>query len=356
MDITTFRKKLINWFSGNRRPLPWRQNRNWYRIWISETMLQQTQVTQVIPYYHRFLHKFPNVRALASASLENLLKIWEGMGYYARARNLHAAARLIMTEYGGELPRDQRKIRDLPGFGPYTTNAVLSLAFNEPFSVVDGNVTRIICRLFAIDLDIRQPATKKIISQKADQLLDQEHAGVFNEAIMELGAIICTPRMPLCAKCPVSEYCQAKQQKKVDRIPYKSPPIAKPLANVTAYVVRRKNKFLLAQRPAAGLLGGFWEFPSILSEKNPDFSRKFPVDLPFTGKVARELQPVRHSFTHFNLLIKPVVFLIDSSDFNFTFYTAVQWTEYDEFSRFPMHRFMHKILDQIVAESEIVPQ
>ena len=356
MDITGFRKKLIDWFSKNSRPLPWRQNKNWYRIWISETMLQQTQVAQVIPYYQRFLDKFPNVRALASASVENLLKLWEGMGYYARARNLHAAARLIMTQYEGELPRDQRKIRDLPGFGHYTTNAVLSLAFNEPLSVVDGNVTRIICRLFAIDLDVRHSATKKIISQKADLLLDQAHAAVFNEALMELGAIICTPRMPLCGQCPVTEYCQAKHQKRIDRLPYKSPSIAKPLANVTVYIIRQKNKFLLAQRPTPGLLGGFWEFPSILSKKNPGFSRNFPVDLPFTGKVIRQLQPVRHSFTHFNLLIKPVLFRIDRSDFNFTYYTAVRWIEYGEFSLFPMHRFMHKILNQIAVESEIVAQ
>ena len=319
-------------------------------------MLQQTQVAQVIPYYQRFLHEFPNLRALASTSVENLLKLWEGMGYYARARNLHAAARLIVTRHNGELPRDRQKIRELPGFGLYTTNAVLSLAFNEPLSVVDGNVSRIICRLFAIDLDVKLSATKKVISQKADHLLDQVHAAVFNEALMELGAIICTPRMPLCGHCPVAEYCQAKHQKRVDRLPYKSPPVAKPSANVTAYIIRHKNKFLLAQRPATGLLGGFWEFPCIVSKNNPGFGRKFPVDIPFTGKVIRELQPVRHSFTHFNLVIKPILFHINSRDFNFTFYTTVRWIEYGEFSLFPMHRFMLKILNQVAAESEIVAQ
>ncbi len=317
-------------------------------------MLQQTQVNQVIPYYERFLRSFPDVKTLAAASLGSVLKQWEGLGYYARARNLHKAAQVIVTEYNGELPREPQKTGKLPGFGPYTSNAVLSIAFNEPVSVVDGNVTRIICRIYGIHLDTKKLATKKIIGKKADQLLDREHCAVFNEAFMELGATICTPRAPLCVKCPVAEYCQGRIQQRINELPYKSRSPAKPSTSVTTYIAFFQNKFLLVQRPVNGLLGGLWEFPCILTEPDNDFIRKFPTDVPFTGKIIKELLPVHHSFTHFNLLLKPVLIRVPNDNIRITFYSDARWLEFNKILGLPMHRSMHKVLQQMREGLEVI--
>jgi len=356
MDLIVFRKHLIHWFKQNSRPLPWRKDRNWYRVWISETMLQQTQVAQVIPYYERFVLNFPDVGSLAAASLESVLKLWEGLGYYARARNLHQAARIIVDQFDHNLPQDITEVRKLPGFGPYTSNAVLSIAFNKPFSAVDGNVTRIITRLLAIDQDIRQSDTRKAIIRESDQLLDMHQPAVFNEALMELGAMICTPRNPRCNECPVSQFCLARQQRLVSRLPFKSPLTARPSTSVSTYIAFYNSKFLLAKRPVKGLLGGLWEFPSCLSDPDPKFNKKFSSEIVFAGSPIRVYPPVRHIFTHFNLQIKPVLYRLDSDQVNLAFYSEARWLPYDEIGEYPMHRSMQKLLEQIDDISEIVSQ
>lgn len=343
MDLITFRKSLTEWFEDHRRLLPWRENKEWYRIWISESMLQQTQVAQVIPYYERFLRHFPDVNSLASASLEDVLKIWEGLGYYARARNLHEAARIIVSDHNGEIPSSYDLVRDLPGFGTYTSNAVLSIAFNQPFSVVDGNITRVVSRLFGIEADIRLNGTKKQIARHAGELLDPDRPGLFNEAMMELGALICAPRDPRCSVCPVSVHCKAKNSNLVAQIPFKSPAPAKPSATVTVYIISSGSSYLLVRRPSFGLLGGLWEFPSILSSPQRGFEKKFPDSFTLSGKITGSLPALQHSFTHFNLRLEPVCFKADSKKFECTFYADSRWLDYEELSFFPRHRSMQKI-------------
>jgi A/G-specific adenine glycosylase len=344
MDLITFRKSLTEWFENHRRMLPWRENKHWYRVWISESMLQQTQVTQVIPYFERFLRHFPDVNCLASASVEDVLKIWEGLGYYARARNLHKAARMIVSEYNGEIPLSYDRVRDLPGFGNYTCSALLSIAFNQPFSVVDGNVTRVVSRLFGIETDIRLNGTKKQIARHAGELLDQERPGLFNEGMMELGALICIPREPHCQICPVSGNCQAKKLNLTTQIPFKSPASSKPSATVTVYIISSGSRYLLVQRPSSGLLGGLWEFPSILSSSQREFEKKFPTSFTMTGKITRRLPVIRHSFTHFKLQLEPVCFRTSSNKFESGFYPDSRWLDFQDLSFFPMHRSMHKII------------
>jgi len=204
MRASKIQSKILTWFRENKRTLPWRREKNWYYIWISEVMLQQTQVETVIPYYQKFIRKFSTVESLAKSSQEEVLKVWEGLGYYTRARNIHHAAKIIVEKYNSSLPPSRDELLNIPGFGHYTTAALLSLVFNQSYGVVDGNVKRVISRLYAIKDDIRNPKTHHKIQELVDNLLPSNYPGEFNEAMMELGATICTSRSPLCSLCPIT--------------------------------------------------------------------------------------------------------------------------------------------------------
>jgi A/G-specific adenine glycosylase len=249
---STLADRLLPWFSAARRDLPWRREpRDPYRVWISEVMLQQTRVEVVVPYYLRFLARFPTLRALAAAPLDDVLALWSGLGYYARARNLHRAAQAC----GGELPGTAAGLRALPGFGPYTAAAVASLAFGEDAPLVDGNVARVLSRVFALHGDARAKAWKL-----APTLLPPGRSGPFNEALMELGATICTPRSPDCARCPLTLECRGKAHP--ERYPARRPRLPRPLLEWRALALRRKDgAVLLARRPEGALFGGLWDLP-----------------------------------------------------------------------------------------------
>ncbi|HYX42995.1 MAG TPA: A/G-specific adenine glycosylase, partial [Pyrinomonadaceae bacterium] len=252
---------LLDWFARNKRALPWRATREPYRIWVSEVMLQQTQAATVIPFYERFLEQFSDIAALAAADDSALMKAWEGLGYYARVRHLRAAAQTIVREHGGKLPTSAEALRQLPGFGPYTAAAVASLAFGADSAAVDGNVMRVLARLCAIDADLRQAATRHRLQQLADALVPAGRAAAFNEALMELGALVCRPQKALCNVCPIRRFCRAFQEDRVGDLPVKSPRPAVPHHEIAIGVVHRQGKVLIALRPAEGLLGNLWEFP-----------------------------------------------------------------------------------------------
>jgi A/G-specific adenine glycosylase len=249
---STVADRLLPWFSLARRELPWRKEpRDPYRVWVSEVMLQQTRVEVVVPYYRRFLRRFPSVRALARAPLDDVLALWSGLGYYARARNLHRAARAC----GGALPRTAEELRALPGFGPYTAAAVASLAFGEDVPLVDGNVARVLARVFALDGDARARAWRIV-----PELLPPGRAGEFNEALMELGATVCTPRSPRCGDCPLREICRGKGDPA--RYPARGRRSARKLLQWRALALTRKDgAVLLARQPARALFGGLWDLP-----------------------------------------------------------------------------------------------
>ncbi|MEN3333537.1 MAG: A/G-specific adenine glycosylase [Blastocatellia bacterium] len=300
-------KALLHWFAKHKRALPWRATRDPYRIWISEVMLQQTQAATVIPFYERFLEQFPDLAALAAADDRILMKAWEGLGYYARARNLRAAAQTIVREHDGKLPTSTEALLKLPGFGPYTAAAVASLAFGADCAAVDGNVTRVLARVYAIDADIRQTSTRRRLQRLADALVPRGRAGAFNEALMELGALVCRPKNPACSDCPIRRFCRAFQEDRVRDLPVKSPRPAVPHHEIAIGVVHRKGKVLIALRPVDGLLGNLWEFPGGKRQTDETLAeccrREIKEETDLDVEVTETFAIVPHAYTHFRITL-----------------------------------------------------
>ena len=265
--IERFRETLLSWYDLEKRDLPWRKNNDPYRIWVSEIMLQQTRVDTVIPYYLNFMKTFPTIEALAHADEDTLLKAWEGLGYYSRVRNLQTAAQQIMETYDGEMPRDPKEITKLKGIGPYTTGAIASMAFGLPEPAVDGNVMRVLSRLFEIDADIAKPGNRKIFEAIMRELIDPYKPGDFNQAFMDLGSSICTPKNYHPELSPIKEFNQSYQNGTWDKYPVKSKKKkAKPVYYVGTIIKNAKGAFLLEKRPVNGLLANMWTFPLIEEE------------------------------------------------------------------------------------------
>jgi A/G-specific adenine glycosylase len=298
---------LLGWFARHKRALPWRATRDPYRIWISEVMLQQTQAATVIPFYERFLEQFPDVAALAAADDRSLMKAWEGLGYYARARHLRAAAQMIVREHSGKLPASREALLQLPGFGPYTAAAVASLAFGADCAAVDGNVLRVLARLCAVDADIRLASTRRRVQQLADALVPAGRAGAFNEGLMELGALGCRPKNPFCNECPIRRFCRAFQQGRVAELPVKSARPAVPHHEIAIGVVHRNGKVLIALRPAEGLLGNLWEFPGGKRQPGETLDeccrREIKEETGLDVEVGETFAIVPHSYSHFRITL-----------------------------------------------------
>jgi A/G-specific adenine glycosylase len=260
-----FSQQLLEWYGIHKRDLPWRKSKNPYYIWISEVMLQQTRVDTVIPYFHRFIEKFPTVEALSDAPEEEVLKAWEGLGYYSRARNLQSAVREVHEKYGGVVPSNKEEISSLKGVGPYTSGAILSIAYNKPEPAVDGNVMRVLSRYFLIEEDIMKPSTRTRMEALAKELILEGTASDFNQALMELGAMVCTPRSPHCLTCPVRNHCSAREEGMEESLPIKKkakPP--RPELRTVALIEgtgEHEGKWLIRQRPQEGLLARMWELP-----------------------------------------------------------------------------------------------
>jgi len=296
------RRRLLAWYHANRRDLPWRRTRDPYAIWISEAMLQQTRVETVIPYYERFLARFPDVRALARADTDDVIALWAGLGYYSRARNLHRAARAVVERHDGRIPDAADALRELPGVGRYTAGAVASIAFDRPEPVVDGNVARVLARLLAIDDDVRGRDAQRRLWEEAEALVRGPEPGALNQALMELGATVCTPRTPRCPACPWRRRCRAHAEGRAAELPVKSaaaPP--RPMEAVAAWVERR-GRVLAVQRPKRGLLGGLWELPGgeVAAGETPAaaLARALRESTGLTARDARRLGAVEHVFTH----------------------------------------------------------
>lgn len=255
-------QKLLFWFYEAKRDLPWRQNKNPYYIWVSEIMLQQTRVDTVKPYFERFIARFPDIETLSNANEDEVLKYWEGLGYYSRARNLLLAAREVKAKYGGVIPDDEERIRTLKGIGPYTMGAILSIAYDKPVPAVDGNVLRVISRIFAIEKDIAKPSTRKEIEELVRSIIPKSDPSGFNQALMELGALICLPRTPKCSICPVEHLCVAREEGKEQRLPIKEKKESKKDVHLVTIVLFCNDKVLIRQRLEETLLKNLWEFPS----------------------------------------------------------------------------------------------
>lgn len=258
--------RLLPWYKENARILPWRQDTEPYHVWLSEIMLQQTRVEAVKAYYLRFLEQLPNIRALAKAPESQLFKLWEGLGYYNRARNLQKAARVIETEYDGHFPNQYEDIRALPGIGPYTAGAIASICFNLPYSAVDGNVLRIITRMTENDAPIDRTQTKTEIAEQLEKVYPKNECGQFTQALMELGATICTPKSPKCCDCPMKELCRAYAHGTVLQYPIKQPKKDKRLEERTVFLLQCEDRYALTKRTENGLLSGLWQLPNVLGK------------------------------------------------------------------------------------------
>jgi A/G-specific adenine glycosylase len=297
---------LLAWYRQHKRDLPWRRDaRDPYRVWISEILLQQTQVATVIPYYERFLTRFPTVRALADATLDDVLKTWEGAGYYARARNLHRAAQEIVARYGGKIPSTVEELLTLPGIGRYTAGAIASIAFHRDAPVLDGNVIRVLCRYFNMASDIKSSRTQKKLWQVMEMLLPHRRAGDFNQAMMELGATVCTPRNPQCVVCPLKRGCIARKKNIQEKLPTKRAKKKLPHHQIGVGVIWKRGKLLIAQRHADDLLGGLWEFPGGHQEKGESLAkcvaREVREELGIKVQVEDEFAVVDHAYSHFSI-------------------------------------------------------
>jgi len=295
-------KALLAWYDANRRDLPWRARPgdvpDPYAVWLSEIMLQQTTVATVKAYYRKFLARWPNVQALAEAPLEEALAEWAGLGYYARARNLHACARMVATDRGGRFPGTAAELLALPGVGPYTAAAIAAIAFNEPCVAVDGNVERVITRLYAIETPARRARPR--IHEKAEALLEPSRAGDFAQALMDLGATVCTPRAPNCVACPFVGSCAAFRDRTQEQFPVKEARGRRPNRRGAIFILRRGDDVLLRRRPPRGLFGGMSEFPS--TPLALDVALEFMSDhAPCKARWRALNEPVSHVFTHFSL-------------------------------------------------------
>lgn len=310
-----FSIELLTWYERSKRDLPWRRSRNPYYIWVSEIMLQQTRVDTVIPYFERFINRFPTIEALATAPEEDVLKCWEGLGYYSRARNLQTAAQQVMELHGGQVPDNTTAVAALKGVGPYTTGAIMSIAFNRPEPAVDGNVMRVLSRYFLIEEDIVKVGTRKLMEKLVVELIPEGRASDFNQALMELGALVCTPKSPSCLTCPVMAYCAGRIEGMEMQLPVKSK--GKPPRPELRYVAlvegigEHAGKVLVRRRPDTGLLAKMWELPHVLTEqkkrnsnqKDADQTLTSPLDAElltagFPAKLHQHFMNIEHIFSH----------------------------------------------------------
>lgn len=303
-------------------------------------MLQQTRVDTVIPYYNRFIDAFPTVYELSEANQQNVLKLWEGLGYYSRARNLHQAAKTIVKDFNGELPDAYPEITSLKGIGPYTAAAVLSIAFNKKYAVVDGNVIRVLTRFYGITEDIRSSSTKNRVQQLADDLIPESEPGNFNQAVMELGATVCKPTSPLCTKCPLSAQCIANQTVQTDTIPYKSP--AKKIPHHTiavGLIVNKQGELLIALRPNDAMLGGLWEFPGGKKKKKESIKetvkRELNEELDITVRVHSRFNILKHAYSHFKITLHAYWCSISHGAPSAKSSQEIKWVALNEIDQYP---------------------
>jgi A/G-specific adenine glycosylase len=309
--LRTFQSRLLAWFRVHRRELPWRASRAPYRIWVAEIMLQQTRIAAVLPYYERFLRRFPDVRALARARQPEVLKFWSGLGYYSRARNLHAAAKIILAKHSGEFPRNFEAALSLPGIGKYTAAAVLSIAYAAPLAVLDGNVARVLARLGSVRSDLRAPRTWRNLSDAAQELLARHAASDWNQALMELGETICTPQSPQCAACPIARWCKAHAQGLANEIPAPRRKRAAVNIKIAAAILRDpQHRTLLVKDPGAHdgvLFSRMWQFPAVEVKRDAhsELAKHLRATLGLNGITLEPLPEARHGVTFRNVTLVP---------------------------------------------------
>lgn len=348
MPTSEFSSLLLDWYAIHKRELPWRRTHDPYAIWVSEMMLQQTQVATATPYFERWMARFPTVKALSDAPLEEVLKHWQGLGYYARARNLHKAARLICEQHGGIFPNTYDGVLALPGVGRYTAGAICSIALGQDTPIVDANVIRVLCRVFQIPGDPKSPKTLDALWEKAAELLPQGRSGDFNQALMELGALHClTP--PRCTRCPVQNVCGAFQQGQTELFPAFAGKKAFTTQNDVSLWIERAGKFLLIKRPDEGLWGGLYELPRVTATDDETIeqaaARALEGLVGAKGRVGERLVSLRHGVTTRKITLYAVeVELLDVPD---SLVPGLHWATVADLERYPLSSPQAKLLSAI---------
>lgn len=354
-DLQQLVPDLLAWWDAGHADVPWRRTRDPYAIWVAEVMLQQTQVATVIPYFVRWMNRFPKVEDLAAAPLSEVLKMWEGLGYYSRARNLHAAAQMIVDDYGGRLPEDVAGLMKLKGVGRYTAGAIASIAFDRPVPVLDGNVVRVLSRLLDLREDVTKTQTKNHLWQLAGDLVPEDRAGDYNQALMELGQTVCQPATPQCHLCPVSGCCLARAEGTQLERPVRPPRQKIPHYDVCAGVIWREDgRILIAQRPLEGLLGGLWEFPGgklQAGETRADaLRREIKEELGLEIVVGRPLATIKHTYTHFRISLYAYYARYVSGVPQNLEVADHAWVHLDEMDQFPFAVTDRKIIGKLLDD------
>jgi A/G-specific adenine glycosylase len=343
--------RLVDWYLINKRDMPWRSDPTPYKVWISEMMLQQTQVATVIPYFNRFIKQFPSVSALAKAPLTDVLKCWEGLGYYSRARNLHKAANIVITKYNGNFPSDKSAMLALPGIGPYCCAAIASIAFGQPLPVVDGNVLRVFTRFWGINEDIRRPQVRDDIFKRLSPPILKTDPSSFNQGIMELGATLCTPKKPDCNSCPLSPSCVAFLTDKTNELPFKSKSKPVPHHDIGVGVIWKKNKILIGRRPENKMLGGLWEFPGGKKKESETITetieREVEEETQLKVKATNEICTVKHAYTHFKITLHVYKCALLSGEEKPISADELKWVTLRELEKLPFPKANIKALAEI---------
>ncbi|GAA5417843.1 adenine DNA glycosylase [Paraliobacillus ryukyuensis] len=355
INIEAFQTDLINWFYQEKRNLPWRENQDPYKVWVSEIMLQQTKVDTVIPYFEQFMKKFPTVEALASADEQEVLKTWEGLGYYSRARNLQSAVQEVVETYEGKVPNDPKQLGDLKGVGPYTKGAILSIAYGIPEPAVDGNVMRVLSRILRIEADIAKAGSRRIFEAAVRQLISEDDPSAFNQGLMELGALVCTPKSPSCMLCPVQAHCKAFHDGVETELPIKTKAKKQKKQPYFACVlVDQHNRFLIEQRPNEGLLANMWQFPLVEKTDVDDdhlqawVKEKYRVSLKGTDLLPK----IKHVFSHIIWELDVRLFYVETTEEQAN---NQQWLSFGELAPYPFPVPFQKLINQLAThfESEI---
>ena len=348
-----FAAPLLLWYEQNAREMPWRSSTSPYRTWVSEVMLQQTQVDTVIPYFTKWMTHFPDIAALASADLQEVLTVWEGLGYYSRARNLHKAAKVVIEQYDGNLPQNLKTLEKLPGIGPYTAAAIGSIAFGLDEAAVDGNIRRVLSRFFDVQVPARSPEGEKKLWSLARLNLPKGRAGDYNQALMDLGATICTPTNPVCPHCPIADECAAYHLGIQEERPVKLPRKKIPHATVTAAVIFRDGKVLLAQRPSQRLLGGLWEFPGgTLEEEDINLEgcliREIKEELGVQIRVGEPFGVYKHAYTHFKITLHAYFCdILDGETPQALASDELAWVDLGDLATYPMGKVDRQIANRL---------
>ena len=349
---STLTESLFEWYTENARNLPWRAPTDPYAVWISEVMLQQTRVETVIPYYIRWMDRFPNVESLAEASRDEVLVQWEGLGYYQRAHHLHLAAGIILAEHDGELPRQLDQLRRLPGIGPYTSAAIAAIAFNQDVIALDGNLRRVFSRLSDLTIDPRSAKGERQLLSMARGLLPSGKASTFNQAFMDLGATVCTPRAPTCSACPLTLFCLAFQRGTQEERPVRRSRRAPLHITAVAAVLSRETEVLIGRRPEGMLFGGLWEFPGGEPEPGESLEASLQRELGEALGIEVELGPrlgiFKHAYTHFQALVHAYACRLVDGEPQALEHTELRWVRPEELGEFPMGKVDRAISRRIL--------